>query len=388
MEDMMHIGIALEGAGWHPAAWREPDARPAGLFSAGYWVDVVTEAERGLVDFVTIEDGLSLQSTLGGAPDGRVDQVRGRLDAGLIAARVAPLTNYVGLIPTVIATHTEPFHISKAIATLDYVSTGRAGVRVRVSARPDEAAHFGRRELLDGRQQATDLLDEAADYVEVIRRLWDSWDDYAEIRHVVSGRFVDRDKLSYINFQGRWFSVKGPSITPRPPQGQPLVAALGHGDLAYWFIGRSADLAFVTPRDEDQAAAAVAGIRAAQAAVGRPEDSVHVLADLLVFLDDEPGRAAARKARLDELAGADYASDAAAFAGTPAQLADVMASWAGASGLSGFRLRPGAIPQDLTAITRSLVPELQRRGLFRSRYEASTLRGHFGLPRPANRYAA
>src|ERR1700704_5318120 len=109
---MMHIGIALEGAGWHPAAWREPDARPAGLFSAGYWVDVVTEAERGLVDFVTIEDGLTLQSTLGGAPDGRVDQVRGRLDAGLIAARVAPLTRHVGLIPTVIAADTEPVPIS------------------------------------------------------------------------------------------------------------------------------------------------------------------------------------------------------------------------------------------------------------------------------------
>jgi alkanesulfonate monooxygenase SsuD/methylene tetrahydromethanopterin reductase-like flavin-dependent oxidoreductase (luciferase family) len=385
---MMHIGIALEGAGWHPAAWREPGARPAELFSARYWVEMVTEAERGLVDFVTIEDGLSLQSTSGDAPDGRVDQVRGRLDAGLIAARVAPLTRSVGLIPTVIATHTEPFHTSKAIATLDYVSTGRAGVRVRVSARPDEAAHFGRRELLTGRQQVIDLLDEAADYVEVIRRLWDSWDDYAEIRHVVSGRFVDRDKLSYINFQGRWFSVKGPSITPRPPQGQPLVAALGHNELAYWFIGRAADLAFVTPRNEAEAASAVAGIRAAQAAVGRAEDSVHVLADLLVFLDDEPGRAEARKAKLDERAGTDNPSDAAVFAGTPAQLADVMSSWAATPGLSGFRLRPAAIPQDLTGITRSLVPELQRRGLFRSRYEASTLRGHFGLHRPANRYAA
>jgi alkanesulfonate monooxygenase SsuD/methylene tetrahydromethanopterin reductase-like flavin-dependent oxidoreductase (luciferase family) len=383
----MHIGIALEGAGWHPAAWREPEARPAELFSARYWVDVVAEAERGLADFVTIEDGLGLQSTLGGGPDGRVDQVRGRLDAGLIAARVAPLTRSVGLIPTVIATHTEPFHTSKAIATLDYVSTGRAGVRIKVSARPDEAAHFGRREPLTGRQGAIDLLDEAADYVEVLRRLWDSWDDLAEIRHVVSGRFVDRDKLHYINFQGRWFSVKGPSITPRPPQGQPLVAALGHNELAYWFIGRSADLAFVTPRDEAQAAAAVAGIRAAQAAVGRAEASVHVLADLLVFLDDEPGRATARKARLDELAGTDDPSDAATFAGTPAQLADVMSSWAASSGLSGFRLRPATIPQDLTAITRALLPELQRRGLFRSSYEASTLRGHFGLPRPANRYA-
>jgi len=140
----MHLSVALDGAGWHPAAWREPRARPAELFTAGYWVDVITEAERGLLDFVTIEDGLSLQSSRYGAPDARTDQVRGRLDAVLIAARVAPLTRHIGLVPTVVVTHTEPFHISKAIATLDYVSTGRAGVRVRVSASPHEAAHFGR----------------------------------------------------------------------------------------------------------------------------------------------------------------------------------------------------------------------------------------------------
>jgi len=395
----MHLGIALDGAGWHPAAWREPDAMPGELFTAGYWVDAVTEAERGQADFVTFEDALTLQSAHPGRPDARVDQVRGRLEAVQLAARVAPLTRHIGLIPTVVATHTEPFHSSKAIATLDYVSTGRAGVRVRVSARPDEAAHFGRRQILappdqdtDGpaaRQQASDLLDEAADYVEVIRRLWDSWEDNAEIRHVPTGRFIDRDKLHYIDFEGRWFAVKGPSITPRPPQGQPLVAALGHGDLGYWFIGRAADLAFVTPRDPDQAQAAIAGIRAAQAAVGRAEESLLVLADLLVFLDAEPGTAAARKARLDELAGRERVSDAAMFAGTPAQLADLMASWEARTGLSGFQLRPGAIPHDLTAITRGLVPELQLRGVFRSGYQGDgTLRGRFGLPRPASRYAA
>lgn len=382
----MHIGIALEGAGWHPAAWREPEARPAELFSADYWIDLVTKAERGLADFVTFEDALSLQSTLADRPDGRTDQVRGRLDAVLIAARVAPLTRHVGLIPTVVATHTEPFHLSKAIATLDYVSAGRAGVQVAISARADEAAHFGRRDAASA--PAIDLLDEAADYVEVTRRLWDSWEDDAEIRHVPSGRFIDRDKLHYIDFRGRWFSVKGPSITPRPPQGQPLVAALGQGDLAYWFIGRSADLAFVTPRDADQAQAAVGGIRAAQAAVGRADDALLVLADLLVFLDDERGKAASRMARLDELTGPGNTSDAARFAGTPAELADVLAGWAASSGLSGFRLRPGAIPRDLTAITRGLMPELRRRGITRPSYQASTLRGHFGLPRPANRYAA
>jgi len=223
--------------------------------------------------------------------------------------------------------------------------------------------------------------------VEVTRRLWDSWEDDAEIRDVVTGRFVDRDKLHYIDFTGDYFSVKGPSITPRPPQGQPLVSALGHASVPYRLIARSADVGYVTPRDRDHARSIVAEIREAQQHAGRGEQTVHVFGDLVVFLDaagGEPG--AERKARLDDAAGYPYASDAAVFTGTPRELADLLQDWQ-AGGLSGFRLRPGALPQDLEAITRDLVPELQRRGAFRSDYEAGTLRGLLGLGRPANRYA-
>jgi alkanesulfonate monooxygenase SsuD/methylene tetrahydromethanopterin reductase-like flavin-dependent oxidoreductase (luciferase family) len=381
----LHLAVALDGAGWHPAAWREPRARPADLLSGRYWTDVIAEAERGLLDFVTIEDGFSVQSS-------RTDRVTGRLDAVLIAARVAPLTRHIGLVPTVVVTHTEPFHISKAIATLDYASNGRAGVRVRVSASPQEAALFGRRDLPElnladrddpaARQLVAALFDEAADYVEVIRRLWDSWDDDAEIRDAATGRFVDRDKLHYIDFSGDYFSVKGPSITPRPVQGQPIVSALGHATVPYQLIATSADVGFVTPADADHARRIVAEIRAA---TDRP-DPVRVLGDLVVFLGPSEAAAAERKARLDELAGAAYTSDATVFTGTPAQLADLLIEWRQA-GLSGLRLRPAAIPDDLEAITRELVPELQRRGAFRTAYEAGTLRGLLGLGRPASRYA-
>jgi alkanesulfonate monooxygenase SsuD/methylene tetrahydromethanopterin reductase-like flavin-dependent oxidoreductase (luciferase family) len=393
----MHLSVALDGAGWHPAAWREPGARPADLFTAGYWADVIAEAERGLLDFVTIEDGLSLQSSRDGRPDSRPDQVRGRLDAVLIAARVAPVTRHIGLVPVVVVTHTEPFHVSKAIATLDYVSSGRAGVQVRVSASPHEAAHFGRRAVppLDLRDRAdpavqqliTGLLGEAADYVEVIRRLWDSWEDDAEIRDAATGRFVDRSKLHYIKFAGDYFSVKGPSITPRPPQGQPVVAALGHAAMPYRLIGQAADVGFVTPHNPAEARAIVAEIQAASAQAGRGPETISVLADLVVFLASDARAAAERKARLDELAGQELTSDAAVFTGTPAQLATLLAEWQQA-GLSGFRLRPGGIPADLQAITRDLVPELQRRGVFRTSYDAGTLRGRLGLGRPASRYAA
>ncbi|MER5661243.1 LLM class flavin-dependent oxidoreductase [Streptomyces mirabilis] len=393
----LHLAVALDGAGWHPAAWREPVARPRELLTAGYWTDLVTEAERGLLDFVTIEDALGLQSSHLTEPDSRTDQVRGRLDAVLIAARVAPLTSHIGLVPTAVVTHTEPFHISKAIATLDYVSTGRAGVRVQVSARAHEAAHFGRRTLpplriedLDSpalRELTTDLFDEAADYVEAVRRLWDSWEDDAEIRDVATGRFVDRDKLHYIDFEGKHFSVKGPSITPRPPQGQPIVSALAHATVPYRLVARAADIGYVTPHDAGQARAIVAEIRAERTAAGRADEPLHLFGDLVVFLDDDPAAAAARRERLDALAGYPYTSDARIFTGTPAQLADLLQEL-GEAGLSGFRLRPAVLGHDLPAVTRGLVPELQRRGVFRQSYESDTLRGLLGLSRPANRYAA
>ncbi|WNI20760.1 LLM class flavin-dependent oxidoreductase [Streptomyces sp. ITFR-16] len=392
----LHLAVALNGAGWHPAAWREPSARPAELLTAAYWADLVAEAERGLLDFVTIEDALGLQSSHPTEPDDRTDQERGRLDAVLIAARVAPLTRHIGLVPTVITTHTEPFHISKAIATLDYVSTGRAGVRVQVSARQNEAAHFGRRtfppfriEDLDTpavRELTAELFEEAGDYVEAVRRLWDSWEDDAEIRDVATGRFVDRDKLHYIDFEGRHFSVKGPSITPRPPQGQPLVSALAHQRLPFRLVARSTDLGYITPHDNDQARAITDEIRTEHAASGRDGEAPHIFGDLVVFLDDDPAAAADRRDRLDGLAGHPYTSDAQIFTGTPADLADLLLERREA-GLTGFRLRPAVIGHDLQAITRGLVPELQRRGAFRTAYEADTLRGLLGLSRPANRYA-
>lgn len=214
----IHLAVALDGAGGHPVAWREPGARPAALFTARYWAGVVAEAEAGLLDFVTFDDALALQSASPGAQDERTDLVRGRLDAVLTAARVAPLTGRIGLVPGVTTTHTEPFHVSKAVATLDHVSRGRAGLDIQVSGIPYEERHFGRRPVP---LQEDELHEEAADHVEAVRRLWDSWEDDAEIRDVATGRFVDRGKLHHIDFEGQHFSVRGPSITPARRRGSP-----------------------------------------------------------------------------------------------------------------------------------------------------------------------
>ena len=391
----LHLAVALDGAGWHPAAWREPDARPSELFSPGYWVDLVVEAERGLLDFVTIEDSLALQSTRRRELDERTDQVRGRLDAVLVAARVAPRTSAIGIVPVATTTHTEPFHVSKSIATLDYVSNGRAGMQARVSATSFEARQFGRREInaagpapgTSGDATAVaDLFDEAADFIEVVRRLWDSWEDDAEIRDVATGRFVDRDKLHYIDFEGKWFSVRGPSITPRPPQGQPPVSVLAHVPVAFALAARAADLVFITPHTTEEARDLVATVRSHEEVESRPGPPLRIFADVVVFLDDVGATARARKDRLDERYGRVHRSDAFIHAGTPGELADLLLDWRSA-GIEGFRLRPGALPHDLEAITRGVVGVLQDRSTFRRHYEESTLRERLGLPRAINMYA-
>ncbi|WP_405398283.1 LLM class flavin-dependent oxidoreductase [Streptomyces microflavus] len=395
----LHLAVALDGAGWHPAAWREEGARPGELLDAAYWADLVAEAERGLIDFVTIEDALGLQSAAFHLPDDRTDQVRGSIDAVLLAAHLAPLTTHIGLVPTTNVTHTEPFHLAIGIATLDHASKGRAGWRPQISSRASDAAHFGRRttpqlteddvadsELIS--QPLRALFAEGAEVVEAARQLWDSWEDDAEIRDAATGRFIDRDKVHPIDFQGSTFSVKGPSITPRAPQGQPLVVSLAHATTPYEFAALSSDVVAITPHDRAGTAAILTQVAEAVERTGRDvsDRPLRTFADLIVFLDDEPGAAARRKARLDEVAGSELASDAEIFTGTPAELADLLLDWR-STGLDGFRLRPGTLPHDLTAITRGLVPELQRRGVFRTEYASTTLRGHLGLARPTSRYA-
>lgn len=306
--DPLRLGVALEGAGWHPAAWREDSARPDELFTPRYWTDVVQVADAAGIDFATIEDSFAVQSSTPFAPDERTDEVRGRLDALLIAARVSPVTHRIGLIPTVTTTHTEPFHIAKAVATLDFTSLGRAGWQPKVSARGDEATHVGRRDiprfddLADPRVQQTisALFSEAADVVEVVRRLWDSWEDDAEIRDAATDRFLDAEKVHTVDFDGEWFRVRGPSITPRSPQGQPVIAALAHAELPYRFAAASADLVFVTPHRLTDAAGILADVRSAERATGRRGEPLQVYADLVVFLDGRES-AADRLERLDGL---------------------------------------------------------------------------------------
>ena len=383
MADHVHVAVALDGSGSHPGAWRAPGARAHDLTTAAHWQRLVAEAEAGLLDFVTLADSFALHR---GRP--RTDRATGGLDAVLLASRLAPTTRSIGLIPTATATHTEPFHVSKAIATLDYVSNGRAGVVLRTTADPDEAALFGRRRFPDDPAVLADLASEALDFATVLGLLWDSWEDDAEIRDVATGRFVDRDKLHYIDFAGDHFSVRGPAITPRPPQGRPVIAATGAHPTDLRVIGRGADVGFISPRDVDDAVRAVTAVGAAHSDAGREiADPALLFVDLFVVLAGSGADAEGRRAQLDDWAGEPFTPDSAVFTGTPTGLADEIERWAAVEGISGIRLHPAALSEDLGAITQELVPELQRRNLFRSGYTEPTLRGHLGLDRPSNRFA-
>jgi alkanesulfonate monooxygenase SsuD/methylene tetrahydromethanopterin reductase-like flavin-dependent oxidoreductase (luciferase family) len=360
-QNPLHLGVALDGYGRHPQAWRHTlaaDPAAAPVTSGRHWAQLAATAERGLLDFLTIDDSFSPQP--GRREDIDPRRLAGRADAVLIAARIAPLTHNIGLIPVATVTHTEPFHVSKAIATLDFVSNGRAGWQARVSPAAHEAASFARRSA----PGAGELFDEAADFVEVVRRLWDSWDDDAVIRDIATGRYVDRDKLHYIDFTGSHFSVKGPSITPRPPQGQPVVAALAHAQPVYEFADAAADLVFVTPSDEASAREILGQVYAAG---GHPK----VIADLVVTFSRD----------------SEFRSDALIFAGSAAQLVELLLGWHDL-GLAGFRLRPAVNATDLPVIADEVVPLLQRAGRFRTEYrDGETLRERFGLPAAVNRYS-
>ncbi len=353
------IGVALEPFGWHPAAFAETGADPLAATSAEHWTSLARAAEATGAHFATFEDSFTVTAR---------DRLTGRLDATLLASRVAPATSRIGLVPSVTVTHTEPFHASKAIATLDHISGGRAGIRPVVTGSAAQAALFGRKQV----QSADSLRREAAEYISVLRDLWDSWDDDAVIKDVATGRYVDRDRLHYVDFEGEFFSVKGPSITPRPPQGQPVVLVGSDGDGDNRLAARTADVVLIPVRSEHDAIGARARLREA----GVP-DSAPVLADVTVFLADSDRTAVRRLAKLDRREPS--RDETLTYAGTGAGLLALIEEWRGL-GIDGVRIRPAVNDVDLPRLREALA-------VLPPPPSSGTLRAALGLPVPVHRYA-
>jgi alkanesulfonate monooxygenase SsuD/methylene tetrahydromethanopterin reductase-like flavin-dependent oxidoreductase (luciferase family) len=322
---------------------------PSAILTGELALRAVQRAEAAGVDLATFADALE-------APADVPERVSARLDALGLAARIAPATERIGLVPTITVTHTEPFHVQASVATLDWVSAGRAGWLVDVSSSAEAAAVIGRR----APAPEVDTWREARYVVDVSRRLWDSWEDDAIIRDAPTGRFVDRERIHYVDFESPSFSVKGPSIVPRPPQGHPVTALRVSSPDAVQAVG---DVDLVLLPGATDVEARVAAVRAAGA--GR------VLLSISVLLDEDPASAVRRAGELDHVGGVE-------------RLADLIEEWA-ALGIDGVHLRPASLELDVPLIADRLLPLLRDRKLVGAARPGS-LRSRLGLSRPANRY--
>ena len=366
--------VELDGAGSHPAAWRVSRTAPASGLDPEHLRGAVLAAESAGFHAATFSD-----PGLPGHPDQQNrpgPDAAARLNALQRAAFAGPVTRSLALIPEVDTVYTEPFHISTQLASLDYVSGGRAGWLVAASPSAADAAAVGR-ETVPGER----LSREAADSIEVGRRLWDSWEDDAVIRDVPTGRYLDVDKLHYIDVENGSYSIKGPSIIPRPPQGQlPVLAPAGLLPPEAVAAG-AADALLVSAPTPELLAAELAATRAGLAAGG---SGPALIAELDVVLHSR-GQAAAE--RLTALNGhTAWQSPRARFVGSAAELTELLTEVLALA--DGVRLHPAVLETDLEELSRLVLPELRRRGLLAPTTPDATFREQLGLARPASRYAA
>ncbi|WP_179129622.1 LLM class flavin-dependent oxidoreductase [Corynebacterium pacaense] len=344
MSQPFTLGIHIDGLGSHPGDAGGEDAGSGGALDAARIQRIISRIESAGFSYATFA-GSHLP---GAAP---------RLDSVQLGAFVGPSTSRLGLIAQIPATYLEPFHIATQLISVDYATRGRGGWLVSAENSAAAAAQYGRVELSEEQ-----LGREIDDVVEVVRLLQDSWEVDAVIRDLPSGRYIDRDKLHPVDFVGASFSVRGPAITPRPPQGQvPIIADLDAAPDAT--SGARVDAVLV--------AAEAAVIDRARAAV----DGARVIADLEVVVDSRGEAAPDRLARLDAVVP--WATGKARFAGSAPELVDRITELAQVA--DGVRLIPASLNEDLDELVHVVLPELIARGVLTPPAAGATLREVFGL---------
>ena len=418
--------------------WRHPDAS-GDLLSAGYYQNLGRLLEEGRFDMVFLADILAVPDRLGDSLDSQLRYgALGalRLEPLLVLAIIAGATQHVGLACTVSTTYAEPFAVARALATLDHLSDGRAAWNIVTSFQEAEARNFGRVEQL-AREERYDRADE---FMDVTCRLWDSWEDGALIRDQDTPLFADPSRVHRIDHAGRWFDVRGPLNVSRSPQGRPVFVQAGASDRGRDFAARWAEVIFVTPGGPEAAREFRLDLRARAERFGRDPDHIKVLPGVVPIIAETGEQAEAQQALLSSLShplaglstlsyhlGVDLSAlpqdgilpdnldvpgveghfrevvdltrrtgmsvaqlgqrygagrTTSGFTGTPGAVADRMQAWQEAGACDGFMLQIPYFPGGLESVVRLLVPELQRRGLFRTEYAGTTLRDHLGLPRP------
>ena len=336
----LHLAIEIDGDGAHPAAWRRAAHAPDRLLTPQRVRTVATIAENAGFTLATVDDDL--------LPPGDQPNPVGRIGAVERAAFVAAATTTLGIVPTISTTYAEPFHVSSQLASVDHISGGRAGWLVSETAAKEAARAWGRPLVEDTRR-------EARDSTRVVRDLWDSWEDDAVVRDVATSRYLDRDRLHYIDFTGETFAVKGPAIVPRPPQGQ-LVVFAPVGLLP-------AESVDVTLTPGTTRAATPLTFTEIEVALDTPQaTAVERIADL---------------GRWPELGRLRYA-------GPPDGFVRLLTDLAGA--VDGVRLHPLVLDEDLSVLSRLVVPALLRNRVVERPVPGASLRTTLGLARPASRF--
>ncbi|MFD0482788.1 LLM class flavin-dependent oxidoreductase [Kineococcus sp. GCM10028916] len=345
MPTPFHVFLDVDGGGWHPAAWRRSRVSPDAVFSPARLKEFAVTAQAQGLTGLTFED-----STL---PDPR--NPRGHLDAVQRAAFLAGTTDTIGLLPVAATTYSEPFHVAAQIASLDHSSAGRAGW-IATTSTPAVARTVDLPVLDDPQAELTDV-------VGAVRRLWDSWEDDAVVRDVATGRYVDRDRLHHVDVVATNFSVKGPLTVPRPPQGQPVVAA------------HERDLL-----DPGVVDVVLTGSERTRRSAGGPL----VVLEVEFALDTAAASGAQRVEALDADAPAP-ARDRLRWTGSGEGFARYLSGLAGS--VDGVRLHAAVLDEDLRTLLRTTFPALRVARLLQPPAAGATLRTTLGRPRPVNQFA-
>jgi alkanesulfonate monooxygenase SsuD/methylene tetrahydromethanopterin reductase-like flavin-dependent oxidoreductase (luciferase family) len=364
------IGIALEPAGWHPAAWRLQGHTPTELFTAPYWLALLRDIDASVVDFVTFEESIGLQSSDFRAMDGKEDQVRGRLSPVALTALAVFGTQQLGVIAARNLTHSEPYSIATEIASLNVLSGGRVGLRAQITSRSIDTHHFVRPQPVPELKESdiyfpekigtrlAPVFSKATESIEILRALWSTWTEDA-LLDGTDGRFVDVNKISAQPITTATYDIAGPLGVPVTTAMQPVVLALAHhANVPYKLATAAADVILVTPTPSANGVSIGDVLNAVETEctavqrdlIARP---LTILVDLVVFLGATRHEAVTMKRALDELSGAPYSSDTEIFVGSVGELVRRIEELV-AAGADGVRLRPAVNGSDIPLVLQQL----------------------------------
>lgn len=433
----LHLGAFMRPVSIHTGAWRYPGAYPDANFNFAHLKRFAQKLEAGKFDAFFMADHLAVLNMPVEALK-RSHTVTSFEPFTLLSA-LAGATERIGLVATASTTFDAPYHIARRFASLDHISGGRAGWNIVTTSNPDAALNFG----LDAQVDHGERYDRAREFYDVVTGLWDSFADDAFIRDRESGLYFDPDKMRRIDHKGEHLSVRGPLNIARPPQGWPVIVQAGASEPGRQLAAETAEVVFAAHGTLAAGQAFYADVKGRMEAIGRNPDHLKILPGVLTVVGDSVEEAREKRALLDSFVHYDSAiaslsialgHDATgfdpdgplpeipetnhsksgrertielarrenltvrqlaqrlggygglAFVGTPKTIADEMEQWLVERGSDGFNVMFPYLPEGLDDFVDKVVPELQRRGLFRREYQGSTLRDHLGLPRPVNRH--